>query len=48
MIPLRSTQAVAKPRAVFKIRAKVWVYQGFGGWYFVRLTVKRSAMIGAL
>lgn len=32
----------------FTLRAKVWLYQGIGGWHFVTLSVKRSNMIRAL
>jgi hypothetical protein len=32
----------------FKVKAKVWLYAGIGGWHFVTLPVKQSLMIRAL
>ncbi len=29
-------------RAEYKVRAKVWLYPGAGGWHFVNLTARQS------
>ena len=36
------------PRAEYRVRAKVWLYPGKGGWHFVNLSVKQSREIKAL
>ncbi len=32
----------------YKIKAKVWLYRGIGGWHFVTLPVKQSLIIRTL
>jgi hypothetical protein len=32
-------------RAAYKVRAKVWLYPGAGGWHFANLSKKQSAQI---
>ena len=36
------------PRAEYRVRAKVWLYPGKGGWHFVNLSAKQSREIRAL
>ena len=36
------------PRATYKVRAKVWLYNGNGGWHFLTLPAKQAAAIRAL
>jgi len=36
------------PKATYKIRAKVWRYEGVGGWHFVNLSTKQSTIIRTL
>ena len=36
------------PKGTYKVRAKVWLYQGIGGWHFVNLSAKQSTMIRSL
>ena len=36
------------PKATYKIRSKVWLYEGVGGWHFITLSVRQSATIQAL
>ncbi len=38
----------ASPRASFRLRARVWIYPGPGGWHFLTLSGKRSAALRAL
>jgi len=33
------------PRADYRVRAKVWLYPGKGGWHFANLSPKQSAAI---
>ena len=35
------------PKAEYRVRAKVWLYPGAGGWHFVNLSPKQSAEIKA-
>src|SRR5437868_14629956 len=35
------------PTAEYKVRAKVWIYPGKGGWHFATLPRKQSAEIRA-
>ena len=44
----RTSQPDTVPKAVYKIRGKVWLYHGIGGWHFVNLSAKQSSMIRAL
>jgi len=32
-------------RAAYRVRAKVWLYPGMGGWHFANLSPKQSAEI---
>ncbi len=34
--------ARSKAKAEFKVRAKVWIYPGAGGWHFANLSAKQS------
>jgi hypothetical protein len=34
--------------STYTIRAKIWLYQGVGGWHFVTLPAKTSAVIRAV
>src|SRR5262245_59774247 len=36
------------PRAQYRVRAKVWLYPGAGGWHFVNLSRKQSREIRQL
>lgn len=36
-----------RSRAQYKVRAKVWLYSGKGGWHFANLSPKQSAEIKA-
>src|SRR5689334_14967496 len=33
------------PRAEYKVRAKVWLYPGMGGWHFANLSPRQSTEI---
>ena len=44
----KPTESVATPKATYKIRGKIWLYQGIGGWHFVNLSAKQSTIIRAL
>jgi len=44
----KSTQNSIKIKATYRVRAKVWLYQGFGGWHFVNISTKQSTMIRTL
>lgn len=44
----KSTQDGITSKAMYRVRAKVWLYQGFGGWHFVNISTKQSTMIRAL
>ncbi|MCK9426469.1 MAG: DUF1905 domain-containing protein [Ignavibacteriaceae bacterium] len=44
----RSTQNGATLKATYRVRAKVWLYQGFGGWHFMNISTKQSSMIRTL
>ena len=37
-----------EPKAVYTVRAKVWLYSGNGGWHFLTLSRKHAAAIRAL
>ncbi len=43
-----SKQSVLSDSSAYTIRAKVWLYDGLGGWHFVTLPTKVSAVIRAL
>jgi hypothetical protein len=34
-------------KAEYKVRAKVWLYPGMGGWHFANLSVRQSVEIKA-
>lgn len=36
------------PKGMYKVRTKVWLYQGIGGWHFANLSVKQSNAIRTL
>lgn len=45
----RSTTSVhASSRSTHTVRAKVWLYDGVGGWHFVTLPARVSAIIRAV
>ena len=44
----KSIQNGATSKATYRVRAKVWLYQGLGGWHFVNISIKQSTMIRAL
>jgi hypothetical protein len=47
MVP--SSLAVrSMPTSTYTIRAKVWLYDGIGGWHFVTLPPKTAAIIRAV
>jgi len=48
MLIRKSIQHDSMPKATIRVRAKVWLYQGIGGWHFVNLTAKQSAVIRTL
>ena len=37
-----------EPKAVYTVRAKVWLYRGGGAWHFLTLSRKHAAAIRAL
>ena len=37
----------SKPRAQYRVRARVWLYPGKGGWHFVNLSPRQSSEIRA-
>ncbi|MFA6469470.1 MAG: DUF1905 domain-containing protein [Bacteroidota bacterium] len=43
-----TSRSGAGSKATYKIRAKVWLYPGFGGWHFVTLPAKQASMIRTL
>jgi hypothetical protein len=36
------------PKATYRVRGKVWLYQGFGGWHFVNLSAQQTSAIRTL
>lgn len=47
--PRRSAQPRnAMARAEYRVRTKVWLYPGKGGWHFANLSLKQSREIRAL
>jgi hypothetical protein len=36
------------PKATYRVRGKVWLYQGFGGWHFVNLSAKHTSAVRTL
>lgn len=36
------------PRAQYRVRAKVWLYPGAGGWHFANLSRRHSTQIRSL
>jgi hypothetical protein len=44
----KSAQKGVVPKAVYRVRARVWLYQGIGGWHLVNLSAKHSSMIRSL
>ena len=46
--PQRSTTTRdAGPKAEYRVRAKVWLYPGKGGWHFANLSPRQSSAIRA-
>lgn len=40
--------SVSRARAAYRVRAKVWLYPGAGGWHFANLSRKQSRTIREL
>lgn len=45
---INSFRQDVNPKATYRVRAKVWRYQAFGGWHFVNLSIKQSSVIRML
>lgn len=45
---IKTIEPTKDSNQIIKVKAKVWLYQGIGGWYFVTLPVKQSKIIRAL
>lgn len=44
----QSSNNGSAPKGTYRVRSKVWLYQGIGGWHFVNLSSKQSSMIRTL